>query len=224
MKIWETLVGVRDDLPSLRQKWWHQVAIVFCFATAFLAFFVSAAVMMGMSTITPTPDNVFSLSLVTFAKGRPGQVSRLTDLAALPGSIGILSENQLSPLEPATGLENIRCESPPALKARQTVTEKDAKTGTTIVYTAIADHAGQPDRDLRYCAATSAYASLAGENIVSYRVNSAITRWQSGGRAARSLAISAAWLILSLNLYYRVVISIYAARRRRRIRKPAQTR
>ncbi len=223
MKIWETIVGVREDLPSLRQKWWHRLSIIFVFVTAVIAFFVSAALLI--EPLKPTPQNVFSLSLITFARGRPGQVSRLSDLGLLPGSLAtIAGSDELSPLTVAPAPENIRCEAPARYKVRQTFVEKDAKLGAEVVFTTIPDRAGQPEGELRYCAATPAYASLASDHVVSYRLNGAYRRWRSGAAAGKSLGIAAVWLILAMNLYYRGIISIYAARRKKRIRNPNHSR
>jgi hypothetical protein len=223
MKIWETLVGVRDDLPSLRQKWWHRLSIVFVFVTAFLVFFVAAA--MLNEPIKPTPENVFSLSLTTFAKGRPGQVTQLTDLAALRGSVAILTgSSELAPLVLHDAPENIRCEAPAKFRARQTFVEKNSAMGGSIAFTAIPDSVGQPDGELRHCAATPAYASLAGQQVVSYSPNSTLQRWRSGATAAKSLVVAAVWLIVCLNIYYRGIVPVYAARRRRRTRSPAHSR
>jgi hypothetical protein len=219
MKIWETLVGVRDDLP-LRQKWWHRLTIIFLFVTAVIVFFIAGA-RMNRGAITPTPQNVFSLSIVTFAKGRPEQVSHLTDLSALPGSsLATLANGELSPLELAPAPENIRCQAPARLKARQRLVVKDSNSGVDVAFTSIPDRIGQPDAELRHCAATPAYASLVADHVVSYRLNSAYRRWRSGSAAGRALLISAAWLILAFNVYYRGIIPIYAARRKRRIRRP----
>jgi hypothetical protein len=223
MKIWETLVGVRDDLPSLRQKWWHKLSIIFVFLTAIIAFFVAAALLI--EPIKPTPQNVFSLSLITFAKGRPGQVSRLSDLGLLPGAIATLDgSDDLLPLTVAPPPENIRCEAPPRFKVRQTFVEKDPKMGAEVKYTTIPDRVGQPEGEPRFCAATPAYASLASDHVVSYRLNGAYRRWRSGAAAAKSLGVAAVWLVLCLNLYYRGIISIYAARRKKRIRNPNHSR
>ena len=220
MKIWETLVGVRDDLPTLRQKWWHRLTIIFLFVTAVIVFFVSGA-FFNLEPIKPTPENVFSLSIVTFAKGRPEHVSHLTDLSALPGSsLATLANDELSALELAPAPENIRCQAPARLKVRQTVVEKDSNLGVDVVFTAIPDRVGQPDGEFRHCAATPAYASLVADHVVSYRLNSAYRRWRSGGSAAKSMLIATAWLILVLNVYYRGILWIYAARRKRRIRSP----
>jgi hypothetical protein len=223
MKIWETLVGVRDDLPTLRRKWWHRLAIIFLFVTAVIVFFVSGA-LFNLEPITPTPRNVFSLSIVTFAKGRPDHVSRLTELNTLPGSsIGTLANDELSPLELAPAPENIRCQAPARLKASQTLVEKDSNSGVDVAFTAIPDRVGQPDGELRHCAATPAYASLVADHVVSYRLNTAYRRWHSGSAAAKALVIAAAWFILALNVYHRGIIGIYVARRKR-IRSHRQSR
>lgn len=223
MKIWETLVGVREDLPSLRQKWWHQLSIVFAFITALLVFVVSAALIN--EPIKPMPENVFSLSLVRFAKGRPGQVTQFTDLIALRGSVATLTaDSELVPLVPVDGPENIRCEAPAKFRASQTFVEKNSTTGGSIEFTAIPDYIGQPNGEARHCAASPAYASLVGQQVVSYSPDSTFQRWRSGGTAAESLVIAIVWLIVSLNIYYRAIVPIYAARRKRRIRSHAHSR
>ena len=219
MKIWETLVGVREDLPTLRQKWWHKLAIIVWFVSAFVAFFVALA-LLNRGDIKPDPENTFMLSLPTFAKGRPGQVVHLTDLGALRGVVGTLANNELTPLGTISPTENVWCEAPARLKARQTISEKDRRTGTSISYTAIPDYEGQPNAELRHCAASPAYASLVAQQVVSYRLNGIAARWRAGRAAWRSLLIAAAWLIVGLNIYHRGIITIWAARRRRRIRKP----
>jgi hypothetical protein len=164
------------------------------------------------------------LSLITFAKGRPGQVTQLTDLAALRGSVATLTgSTELVPMVILDAPENIRCQAPAAFRARQTFVEKDS-TSAPIAFTAIPDHVGQRDGELRHCAASPAYASLVAQQVISYSPDSAFRRWQSGRTAAKALVIAVAWLIVFLNIYYRGIVPIYAARRKRRTRSPSHSR
>jgi hypothetical protein len=96
--------------------------------------------------------------------------------------------------------------------------------GASIAFTAIPDSVDQPDGELRHCAASPAYASLVGQQVVSYSPDSTFRRWRSGATAAKSLVVAVVWLIVCLNLYYRGIVPFYAARRRRRTRSPAHSR
>jgi hypothetical protein len=223
-KVWGALVGARYDL-HLGRKTWHKLAVIGAFATSLFVYAI-AATRAQSDRIEPNERTTFALSLLSFAKGRPG-VTTFGDMEALStsgqglSSIGLLaSDGRVQPLDPAPEPPDFSCATPPPYHAQERVKLPDPKDHKVVrEYQAIADTPDQPAAELRHCAATAKYANLVADRIVTYQLNSSVRRVRAARGLLRGAIAIPIWLFVYWNIYYRTLVPIYARRHEKRVRR-----
>src|SRR5262245_2760655 len=106
---WAAAVGARYDL-HLGRKTWHKLAVVGAFGSSFLVAIIAASQAQS-ERIEPNARTTFALSLVSFAKGRPGTTT-LGDMEAL-SPIGVVAgDGRVQPLDPAPEPADLTCTTP----------------------------------------------------------------------------------------------------------------
>lgn len=215
MKIWVPLVGRRDDLP-LDRKWWHTLAQVGAVLSTYLVVAIASTAYQARP-LEITPGNTFSLSLLSFARGRPGTTT-LADLGGLSALGQVSADGTLVPLSPVPGeVEDVRCATPAQFKPGQSFEYAGPRPSSPKrTYRAIDDTPNQPPEQLRHCAATAGYTAYTADRIVAYQVNASARRVLGARGLLVGLALAPFWVVLYWNVYYRALVPIYARRRRKR--------
>jgi len=223
-KVWGSLVGARYDL-HLGRKTWHKLAVIGAFATSLLVYAI-AATRAQSDRIEPNERTTFALSLLSFAKGRPG-VTMFGDMETLSTSgkatstIGLMADDgRVQALDPAPEPTDFTCSTPPPYHAKERVKLPDPKDHKVVrEYLAIADTSDQPAGEMRHCAATAKYANLVADHVVTYQLNSSVRRVRAARGLLRGLIAIPIWLFVYWNVYYRTLVPIYVRRHEKRVRR-----